>query len=364
MQRTLLTIVVAMLIFSATSGLALAKQGNSLIDELSREDAFHPELVDEWYNEWHYFSIIDEEQELSMITSFKLSGSVPTAQGNIPIAQVLLGYDIGGTSNAAYYAQFGPDTLDGTNIIINNNKVILTERGYEVYVNAVSEDGKQIILDAVFKPCTDPSTLLTVELSPTTNMNWLVASPKMKVTGTFTIKEIISGEQTTYELKDLRGYHDHNWGHWDWADIGWNWGQVTQTKNSLNGNDLGTYTVSFGNVMGNEPASASSVLNVWKNKKIVEEFRNDEVEIEHTLDSLSLLPASTTINAVSDQGNIEIVFTSDYFIQIPIISQSGTIDLIIWEGFGTYVVEGNIDGKDISYEAKGFMEYAPNLPSY
>ncbi len=88
-REILLTIVVAILLFAATLGLTLAKQGNSLIAELSREDTFHTSLVDERYNEWHYFSVTDEEQELSIITSFKLSG-------NIPIAEVLLGYDIGG----------------------------------------------------------------------------------------------------------------------------------------------------------------------------------------------------------------------------------------------------------------------------
>lgn len=353
-RKIFLTIVVAILLFAATPGLTLAKQGNSLIAELSREDAFHTDLMGERYNEWHYFSVTDEEQELSIITSFKLSG-------NIPIAEVLLGYDIGGTSNAAYYVQFtGPNTLDGTNIIINDNKVVLTEQGYEVYANGMSSDGKQIILDAVFKPCTDPSPVLTAELSDS-SMNWLVASPKMKVTGTFTIVEA-NGEEITYKLKNVRGYHDHNWGHWDWANIGWDWGQVTQTKNSLNGNDLGTYTISFGNViLGNTPSSTSSVLNVWKNKKLVEEFKNDEVEIVHNINTPLPTPTTTTISADSEQGNVDIVFTPDYFIPIPIPFPSGT-DLIIWEGYGTYEVEGNIDGKDISFEAEGFMEYAPNLP--
>ncbi len=230
----------------------------------------------------------------------------------------------------------------------------------------MSSDGKQIILDAVFKPYTDPSPVLTAELSDS-SMNWLVASPKMKVTGTFTIIET-NGEQITYKLKNVRGYHDHNWGHWDWANIGWDWRQVTQPKNSLNGNDLGTYTISFGNViLGNTPSSTSSVLNVWKNKKLVEEFKNDEVEIIHNIlvpssyDPSFLIPASTTISTDSEQGNIDIVFTPDYFIPIPIPFPSGT-DLIIWEGYGTYEVEGNIDGKDISFESEGFMEYAPNLP--
>lgn len=353
----MLTIIFAILLFSATSGLCLAGPGNSLVGELSEEDAFHQDLVGENYNEWHYFNVIDEDQDLSIITSFKLTGA-------IPVAEVLLGYDAGEMRNASYYAQFGPTSLDGTDIIINDNEVILTEKGYEVYVNGTTMDAKWVIFDAIFRPCTEPSSILTVALSnigslDQHDMNWLVASPKMEVTGTFTIIDLITGEETTYQLNNVRGYHDHNWGHWDWAEIGWNWGQVTQTKHSIKGSDLGTYTVSFGNVMGSE--GTGSVLNVWKNKKIVEEFRDDDVGITHVFDSPFHPPIQTTVNALSKQDNVVMVFTPEYFIPIPIPFPYG-YDLVIWEGFGTYVVEGNIDGKEISYEAKGFMEYAPNLP--
>ena len=46
------------------------------------------------YNEWHYFYVIDEEQNFSMICTFKLNGVFNSSS-------VLLGYDTGdGNSNA------------------------------------------------------------------------------------------------------------------------------------------------------------------------------------------------------------------------------------------------------------------------
>jgi len=353
-RKPLLIILASFLLFSVSSGLAIADQGNSLIDKLSIQDAFHPDMSSDYYNEWHYFNVIDEEQNLSLITSFKLSGSTPDAA-------VLLGYHVGAMQNASYtYNPQGPDFLKGTDITVYNNKIILTEKGYQVIVNGTSLDGKQIIFfEAIFKPFTEPSPVLSVDpiddSVPESAMNWLVASPKMKVTGTFTISDSLTGEKTTYKLKNVRGYHDHNRGYWDWANIGWDWGQVTQTKNSLNGNDLGTYTISFGNVRG--PDGRGSVLNVWKNKNIVEEIW-DDVEITHTFNQY-LPPTYTTINASSKQSDVDIVFATESFLPIPVPSMEGT-GLIIWECFGTYAVEGSINGKEVSYKAKGFMEYVPN----
>jgi hypothetical protein len=191
----------------------------------------------------------------------------------------------------------------------------------------------------------------------------------MKVDGTLTVNE------QTYTLKNARGYHDHNWGYWNWATVGWDWGQVTQTKNNHPGNDVGTYAISFGNVTDSTHTdSVNSVLNVWKNKKVVANFTN--IQINHSLNDTMvnlapiglpvMLPAEypnqTVINATSDTGDwINITFTAEQPTALPIAL--GTFPplpefLIIWEIIGTYEVEGVIDGKPVSFVAEGFLEYA------
>ena len=69
---------------------------------------------------------------------------------------------------------------------------------------------------------------------PVEAINWIVASSKMRVNGELTV----DGKE--YGLENVRGYHDHNWGYWQWGDnLGWDWGQVIQTTNCPNGNDIG-----------------------------------------------------------------------------------------------------------------------------
>ena len=47
------------------------------VEELKKIDAFHPPDENSnttLYNEWHYLNVMDEDQHLSVICTFKLSG--------------------------------------------------------------------------------------------------------------------------------------------------------------------------------------------------------------------------------------------------------------------------------------------------
>ena len=196
-------------------------------------------------------------------------------------AQVLFGYHTNdGISNAspkatllsdAKYSSRSPD------VKIGNSTVKLTSKGYSVHV--VSDDGSKV-LDALFIPEAEPSPVDTFSgLSPVHggNINCLVASPKMKANGKLTV----DGKE--YILKNVRGYHDHNWGYWNWDDIGWDWGQVTETKECSNGNDIGKYSLTFANFTdANHTRSINPVLNFWRNQEMVASFRGKHVQIEHS----------------------------------------------------------------------------------
>ncbi|MDI3484975.1 MAG: hypothetical protein PWQ50_195 [Methanolobus sp.] len=370
-------VILVILLFSASSSVALAGQGNSLIGELSERDVFHPPASENplslWYNEWHYFNVIDEEQNLEIVTTLKLNGNVSDPDLNKSSAQVFLGYDIGGVPDASFGRYLTTDAAfseDTANVRINKSSVELTPQGYHVY--AESTDGNTVF-DALFKPMVEPVQLnaesLPIGLFPIGSMNWLVASSKMKVEGTLTVDGQI------YTLKNARGYHDHNWGYWNWAAVGWDWGQVSQTKKNQQGNDVGTYSISFGNVTDSDHTdSVNSVLNVWKNKKVDASFNDTDMHITHSLnDTMVILapiglpgmisaeyPEQTVINATSDNGDwVNITFTAEQPVPLPIpLTPLDPGYLIIWEIIGEYEVEGVIDGKPVSFVAKGFLEYA------
>jgi hypothetical protein len=372
-RSIIITIVAALLLFSAASNAVYAKGQSSLIDELTEIDSFHPPVANDprnmMYNEWHYFNVIDEEQNLSFMTTLKLSGDIyDPIPFSSSVATVVLSYSTpDGENITGDFYPITPDYVEYSNetpdLRINSSTVTLTDEGYHVHVE--SADG-QTVFDAVFKPFTEPSPLFIATPSePGRVINWLVASPKMKVNGTLTIEKGTEQEKT-YTLENVRGYHDHNWGYWLWQDdIGWDWGQASESKNHLDGNDVGKYAFCFGNVTNNgHNESRGAVLNIWKNKKIIARFENETIQIQHynmtTVPIPELqnnsFPLVTVLNANDSENTMSISFITEDVTPLPVLVGVDKY-LVIWELTGTYVVSGCIDGKPVSYTSKGFMEY-------
>ena len=372
-RSIIITIVAALLLFSAASNAVCAKEQGSQINELAEIDSFHPPAIDDpgimMYQEWHYFSVIDEEQNLSFMTTLKLSGDIyDPIPFNSSVATIVLSYSTPDGENITgdFYplvpaeVEYSNETPD---LRIYNSTVTLTEEGYHVHVESVD---CQTVFDAMFKPFTEPAPLFIAPFEPGRVVNWLVASPKMKVDGTLTTSKGTAQEKT-YTLKNTRGYHDHNWGYWLWQDdIGWDWGQASESKNHMDGNDVGKYAFCFGNVTDNEHTeSRGAVLNIWKNKKIIARFEDEEIQIQHdymtTLPQIPELqnnsfPLVSVLNANDGENTMSISFITEDVTPLPVLVGVDKY-LVIWELTGTYVVSGCIDGKPVSYTSKGFMEY-------
>ncbi len=381
------TLLVFLLFISISANLASSDANDDLIAELSDIDVFHPpdtanHYRADLYNEWHYFNMIDEEQDISIVTSLKLTGNVsnPSTFPMTSSAQVLLGYDIGGIPTTAvgiysptYQADYSNQTPD---VRVGLSTINLTDEGYYVHIET---DDRNTVFDALFKPCAEPSFMQTTSIPEMIDMNWLVASPSMMVNGTLTINDSISGP-IVYTFENAKGYHDHNWGYWNWGNLQWDWGQISQ--NCAVENNADVYTISFGNVTSTNGIQLGQGLNVWKNNTIVASFSeisvtpigNKEIDSSILLPylppefSIELPPSIyyhnlTVVQAISeDSGNIiTIAFETEQAIPIPIPTLDNTGEptiLIIWELLGTYSVEGVIDGVPLSYTEKGFMEDA------
>ena len=372
-RSIIITIVAALLLFSAASHAVFAKENGNLIDELLRIDSFHPPKIDDpknmMYNEWHYFNVIDEEQGLLLMTTLKLSGDIYDPNPYNSSATVLLSYSTPSGPNMTVdlcpinLAEYSNETPD---LRINSSTVTLTDKGYHVHVESTD---CQTVFDAMFKPFTEPAPLFIAPYEQDGQnrvINWLVASPKMKVNGILTTNKGTTQEKT-YTLKNSRGYHDHNWGYWLWQDdVGWDWGQASEIRNHQGENDPGKYAFCFGNVTNNEhTGSRGCVLNIWKNKKIIAGFEDEDIEIRHyemtTLPQVPELqnnsfPMVTVLIANDDENSVNIRFGTEDVTPLPIPTGINKY-LVIWELIGTYKVSGCIDGKSVSYTSKGFLEY-------
>ena len=363
--KPLVLIILAGFLFPA-SNIVLADEAIGWNKELSEIDSFHPQSNGDpgilMYKEWHYFNILDEEQNLSFVTTLTLMGNI--SDPAMSAAAVLMNHLTQDKENLTIdkypvtLAQWSDKTLD---LRIASSIVKLTERGY--YVHLESSDA-QTVLDAIFKPEAEQSRVLNATFEDYKTLNWLVTSPRMKVNGALTINKGTISEKT-YLLKNVKGYHDHNWGYWLWKDdIGWDWGQAIEMKNSRRAEDTGTYAFSFGNITNrNHTESKAAVLEIWKNKKITARFEGDEIQIQRDIMmNISELPGTpfplvTSLIADSGDNTLHIVFTAEQFTPIPILLESGSGYRIIWELIGSYEVSGYIDGKRISYTTKGYLEY-------
>ena len=369
-RSIIITIVAALLLFSVASNAVYAKEQGSQINELAQIDSFHPPEIGDpripMYNEWHYFNVIDEEQNLSFMTTLRLCGNIYDLYNPLNgTAVVVLSYSTPGGSNMTVdpypmlLAEYSNETPD---LRINSSTVTLTDEGY--YVHVESANG-QTVFDALFKPFTEPAPLFVAPYDQDGQdrvINWLVASPKMKVNGTLTIRKGTTLEHT-YTLENVKGYHDHNWGYWLWQDdIGWDWGQASETKNHLDGNDVGKYAFCFGNVTNNgHNESRGAVLNIWKNKKIIAGFENETIQIQRygmvpVSELNNSFPMYTVLTANDGENSMSIRFSTEDVSPLPIPIGIDKY-LVIWELTGTYEVRGFIDGKPVSYTSKGFMEY-------
>jgi len=375
-KSIIFTIVAALLLFSAASNAVYAKGQGSLIDELTEIDSFHPPVVGDprnmMYNEWHVFNVMDEEQGLSLITILQLSGDIYNPFNSS--AKVMLNYSTPDVGNITVdFCPIIPDQVEFSSetpdLRINSSTVTLTEKGYHVHIESADS---LTVLDALFKPFTEPAPLFVapyIQDGQERETNWLVASPKMKVDGTLTTSKGTAQEKT-YTLENVRGFHDHLWGYWLWQDdVGWDWGQASESKNHLDGNDLGKYAFCFGNFTDNEHTkSRGAVLNIWNNKKIIARFEDEEIQIQHYVMTTipipelqnNSFPMYTVLTANDGENSMSIIFSTEDVspfpipIGIPIVTDKY---LVIWELTGTYEVSGCIDGKPVSYISKGFMEY-------
>ncbi len=364
--KPLVLIILAGLLFPAASNNVLAHEAMSWNKELPEIDSFHPPSSGDprilTYKEWHYFNILDEEQNLSFVTTLTLMGN--TSDPTMSVAVVLMNYLTQAKENLTIdnypvtLAQWSDKTPD---MRIAASAVKLTEQGYSVHLE--SSDA-HTVLDAIFKPEAEQSPVLTASYEGYKIFNWLVISPKMKVNGALTIDKGTTSEKT-YFLKNVRGYHDHNWGFWLWEDdIGWDWGQATEKENFKRADDTGTYAFSFGNITNkNHTESKAAVLEIWTNKKITARFEGNEIQIERDIMmNISQLPETsfplvTSVKAESGENTVHIVFTTEHFTPIPVLLESGGGYRIVWELIGSYKVSGYIDGKKISYTTKGYLEY-------
>ncbi len=321
-------------------------------------------LREQRYSEWHHFTFGDDEAGICGIVNLALSGDVRDLErGRCGLSLVTheAAHGWRGTMNVLgpEEARFTPGEIA---LAIGPSAVVFQDRAY--HVTAALRD-RSIRIDAVWTPLAEA---IRIE-----NMGGFINTfivPRLEVNGEVTI------EGRRYELRRASGYHDHNWGAWDWSrDLGWNWGYLLEP--SMRGSD-DEIAIVFGQVTDASRSAARTelVLIVWHGRSLTHIFLDEAVTLEVSGRYEGMVPRVPGVMALLNPGRISAVpqhLAVDVLdgddrlrieckvrdaIQLLIPHPAGSAHTAVSELVGTYSVTGEIDGRRLEFERGAFAELA------
>jgi hypothetical protein len=326
-----------------------------------RTDPGYPER----YSEWHHFNLNDDANGLYGIVNLAMSGDIRSPeQGRAGVSLAIWdGIRWRGTMNVhpTDQVRFAPGAVD---LAIGDNSVQLCDGRY--VVRAGLKDGS-VSIQAEWRPRSDG---VRIE-----NIGGVVSSfvvPALAVNGMAMI------EGRTYALSKATGYHDHNWGYWNWGqDMGWDWGYVIQSSGAR-ANGSSRRSIVFGQVTDASRAEARSdmVVMVWTGRRCSHVFLDNAVEmstrgtltdvdIPRVPGLMSLLepnrrsvPRHVRIEAREADDWIEIDLDVNQAMQFVIPHPSGSTTTTVSELVGRYDVRGSLEDEPIGFSYVGFAELA------
>ena len=321
-------------------------------------------LLSRRYSEWHHFTFSDDAASLGGIVNLALSDDVRDIErGRCGVSLVTheSGFGWRGTMNL-----FGPEEADFSPgeiaLRIGSNAVVFRDGRY--HVNAALR-GRAVHIDAVWTPRTEPVVIDSIGGF----INTLIV-PRLDVDGEITI------EGRRYELKQALGYHDHNWGAWDWSrDLGWSWGYVNESCHGELRREVGMV---FGQVTDATRSTALTdlVLIVWQGKRVTHVFLDDAVTLEaygrysgdvpRVPGVVALLnpgraasvPSRLALDAVDGEDRLHIDSQIRDAIQFLIPHPRGSSHIAVSELVAAYSVTGHIDGRELMFTHSAFAELA------
>jgi len=209
-----------------------------------KDDAFHYKYYAEaphifWYAEWWYFNFTDPVSGVSGMCAINVFNPGDLDLLGLPALTAAV-FPPGEKMVPAitdYYelSSFTPSYEDATTTLGAGNRItVIDEATYRV--EAASRDGA-MQMDLTYSRRDDPLFLahdVHGDDEPWEISSWLVNMPAAVVNGTVTYQGV------TYTLKDVAGYHDHDWGIWHVYARTWSWAQFCNPARQISF-DLGVH---------------------------------------------------------------------------------------------------------------------------
>jgi hypothetical protein len=315
------------------------------------------------YSEWHHFNFNDDVNGLYGIVNLAISGDMEnTDTGRVALSLVVCERGRWRGTMTMYRAGEASFTSGEVDLEVGPNSVRLQEG---CYVVAGSLKDQSVAVNATWRPLCSG-----VRVNNIGGMISTFIIPRMSVEGTLRI------EGRSYRLNGATGYHDHNWGYWNWGkDLGWDWGYILEERADDHDSPL---SIVFGQVTDATRAAARSdmVLIVWEGARLTQVFLDDTVEITTSgvlpayrvpqipglLSFLQLkrreVPRSLVIHASDTADALQLYMNVDNGLQFLLPQPVGTGITTVSELLGRYQVKGTLDGRPLDFSYVGFAELA------
>ena len=295
------------------------------------------------YTEWWYFNLYDMKDNIQAIFTYQVADPLNlTGQGVGDMTVVVYnGEEIIPESDLYPLSSFNA-SYSAANVTLGSNTISVAGPN-RYFVAGATLDGRlswNLSYDRE-APSWFAGDHIDVAPLPWEQMSWLVYMPRAKVSGSL----VIDGR--TYYMESS-GYHDHNWGQWDFSSVIWNWAQYSQPGLAF---DLGDF-------VGNPNGRASITV---AGKRIV--FAANEYTLVHTkwaFDPVDNLPYPIQSIFTAENQEAKVRITMDVQKTQP-LGTGPPPSLVIYEQLshftGKLAVRDPSDPEEIYFDGDGFKEY-------
>jgi hypothetical protein len=316
-------------------------------------------------SEWHHFTFADGERGLYGMVNLAVSGDVRSGERcRAAVSLIIFEREHGWSGTMNVYTRSDVRFASGRiDLAVGENAVRFAGGGYRVRARLKDES---VAIDAVWMP--------QAEAVHIENMGGFINTfivPRLAVSGDI----VIRGRRLA--LTSVPGYHDHNWGTWDWSrDLGWNWGYLLDAP--AGGSAEPPMSIVFGQVTDATRSAARTelVLMVWRGEALTHVFLGDAVGLEVTgrkslavprvpgvmallnPGRLSRIPESVEIRARDGEDHLDIDCAVEHAVELLIPHAIGTGHTAVAELVGEYRLRGRLDGVPVDFRCAGFAELA------
>jgi len=198
------------------------------------------------YNEWWYFNLYDVRDDVHAIFTYQAADPLDlTGRGVRDLTSVVYqGTNIITESDLYPLSDFTASYV-AADVTLGPNTV--SALGPNTYLVAGSSADGRLTWNLCYErvaPSWFAGDRINVQSAPWELMSWLLYMPRAGVHGSLTV------DGQTYDI-NCSGYHDHNWGEWDFETLLWNWAQYSQPG----------LTFDLGDFVGNPNGRASIDFN-------------------------------------------------------------------------------------------------------